>query len=260
MEGERWSTGEDQLANTGLENCDLLSKAVEKGGSLEKGRRKKNLGLDFMLRKIENDEKGSLVLTAEAEKAMVQGETSEMEAKALKAVSGGVEEVDRLERIECRVGEEMMKEDGNDMLADVVASAVHSGLSADKKVEGMKRNLSLGFMLGKPSKGVDGVEAVNEPDLEKSKPDLEKSKPDLEKSKPDVRETAVTRDVLDERVSNSSLKLSATDRKVQGVKRNLGLGFMLKKPSKGEPEIVANAEKASDGSIPNQIPASQTAE
>ena len=250
MEGERWSPDGDQLSST-VEKGGQLSK----GGTLEKGsqrKAKKNLGLDFMLRKIEKDERGvekaSLVLTAEPEKAsQIQREASEMEAKALGSGGSG-EEVEERKRVD----EEVMKEreDGNEMLADERAAA-HSGsrLPAEKKVRSMKKNLSLGFMLEKPSKGVKAVEAINEPVLESQ-------------TKPDLGETA-TGDILAETVSNSSLKLLAADRKVQGVKRNLGLGFMAKKPLKGGTNIaeITGTEQAGNSNQKIEdlalVPASQ---
>ena len=263
MEGGRWSTRHpdgDQLNNT-EEKDDQLSK----GGTLEKGGRrkaKKSLGLDFMLRKIENDEnwvgKASL---AEAEKG-IQGEASELEAKALTSGSGSGEEVERVEERKMHGVEEEAMRDGNEMLADDdEEAAAHSGfrLATDKKVWGRKKNLSLGFMLGgKPSKGVNAVEAINEPGLG-GKPSKGVDEPGLESSVPgilltvtDLGEAAATRDILPDRVSNSSLKLPAADKQVEGVKRNLGLGFMLKKPSRGETETVEMAtahQQACDGSI-----------
>ena len=204
---------------------------------------KKNFGLDFMLKRVEPDENGvkqgddgsPSLLLAEAEKIL--GGASEMDAKALvlPASSTGDQEVEE-ERI-AQV-EEMMKEreGGNNILAEVVPHSLSRSSVEEKKVQqGIKKNLSLDFMLRKPSRG-SAVESmsINGQGFE---------------SISDLGEGAG--DILAERVSSSSLKLP-TDRKVEGVKGNLGLGFMLKKPSKVETEIVEteNARKGFD-SIPN---------
>ena len=241
MEGARWSQEGTRHHHDAAD--DQLS-AEEKGGSLEKGGRlkaKKNLGLDFMLRKVENDEKrvtkgddGSarLVFTEPEKEAL------EMDGRAL-IPSGSGQEVARMDESRTHA-EEMMKEtkDGNDMLAEVVRDSGEvvpdsaSRLPVDKKVQGIKKNLSLGFMLRKPSTG-DALETINEQGFD---------------SRPGLRETAAE-DILADRVSNSSLKSSA-DRKVQGAKKNLGLGFMLKKPSKGETDIVEMANGHGFDSIP----------
>ena len=221
MEEERWS----QLTTQ------------EKGGTMEKsGQRKakKNFGLDFMLKRVEPDENG---VKQGDEPEKILGGASEMDAKALvlPASSSGDQEVEE-ERI-AQV-EEMMKEreGGNDILAEVVPHSLSRSSMEEKKVQqGIKKNLSLDFMLRKPSRGsaVESV-SINGQGFE--------SISDL---------GGGAGDVLAERVSSSSLKLP-TDRKVEGVKGNLGLGFMLKKPSKVETEIVEteNARKGFD-SIPN---------
>ena len=156
-----------------------------------------------------------------------------MDAKALvlPASSSGDQEVEE-ERI-AQV-EEMMKEreGGNDILAEVVPHSLSRSSVEEKKVQqGIKKNLSLDFMLRKPSRGSAAESmSINGQGFE--------SISDLG-------------DVLAERVSSSSLKLP-NDRKVEGVKGNLGLGFLLKKQSKVETEIVEteNAGKGFD-SIPN---------
>ena len=240
MEGARWS----QEGTRHHHDDDQLS-AEEKGGSLEKGGRlkaKKNLGLDFMLRKVESDEKqvmkgddGSARLAfTEPEK-----EALEMDGRVL-LPSGSGQEVARMDESRTHA-EEMMKEtkDGNDMLAEVVrdsgevVSDSASRLPVDKKVQGIKKNLSLGFMLRKPLTGDALEKTIYEQGLD---------------SRPGLGETAAE-DILADRVSNSSLKLSA-DRKVQGAKKNLGLGFVLKKPSKGETDIVEMASGHGFDSIP----------
>ena len=183
----------------------FLAIIEKKEGTLEKGgwrKAKKNLGLDFMLKRVEPDENGvkkggdgsASALLAEPEKVL--GRASEMDGKALILLGGGGggggEEVGEERRTHV---EEVVKEreGGNDTLDELVAhSPSPSRLTVeDTKVQqGVKKNLSLGFMLRKSSRG-DAVENINEQGLD-----------------------SIPEDILAERDSSSSLKLP-TDRKVR---------------------------------------------
>ena len=99
------------------------------------------------------------------------------------------------------------------MLAREASQSSLSSISVDlagQKIQEKKKNLSLGFMLKKPSKEI--TEAAKESD----------------ESNQGVHEN--TDDEIQEQVTQSSV--DGKDQRIKEKKKNLSLGFMLRRPPK----------------------------
>ena len=270
------SGGEGGLGSVERVQEDHL--VTRKKSTLE--RAKKSLGLDFIMAKqAEKEEKrteegGELVNVVHAESENSVREVLDTNAKALilsKPAIGG-QEVARI----CVGGrehvEEVMNEEGNrdppsltlqvEKEAHPIEGIIEDGTEEQKEMfdeesepkkkttereqsQKMRRNLSLGFMLKKPSKDItDSVEMVN---------GLENNQimEEVTSEKSLVAETAEDRErvkqMLAREDSQSSLSSPSVDlagQTIQEKKKSLSLGFMLTKPS----EEITEAAKKSDES------------